>query len=142
MFFDSGAVSNSNERFGSLFTTAQNMIPYLAPAELHQIWQTLESGPCASALSPVERECLALFKAISSQDSRAMAETATQLLEGRVAFSPPTLRYLTVAGMTGYLMQGRKDDAHQLWTRQRAALFGNREPDLLFRLLVAESTSP
>jgi hypothetical protein len=140
MFFECGAVSSSKERFWSLFATAENMIPLLTPAELNQIWQTLESGPCASALSPVERECLALFKAISSRDSRGMAELATQLLESRGALSPPMLKYLTVVGMTGYLMQGRKSDAYRLWTQQRAVLFGNREPDLLFRLLVAEST--
>ena len=69
-----------------------------------------------------------------------MAESATQLLEKRVALSPSTLRYLTAAGMTGYLMQGKKNDAYGLWTRQRAALFGDQGPDLLFRLLVAEST--
>jgi hypothetical protein len=69
-----------------------------------------------------------------------MAESATQLLEGRVAFTPSTLRYLTAAGMTGYLMQGKKADAYGLWTRQRVALFKDQEPDLLFRLLVAEST--
>ena len=140
MFFECGAVSNSNERFGSLFATAENMIPFLTPSELRQIWQVLESGPCASALSPVERECLALFKAISRRDSSGMVEAATQLLGRGMAISPSTLRYLTAAGMTGYLMQGRKGDAYGLWSRHGAALlFGNQGPDLLFRLLVAES---
>jgi hypothetical protein len=70
-----------------------------------------------------------------------MVEAATQLLGRGMAISPSTLRYLTAAGMTGHLMQGRKGDAYGLWSRHRVAMFGDREPDLLFRLLVAESTS-
>jgi hypothetical protein len=39
-------------------------------------------------------------------------------------------------------MQGDREGALKLWFANRAALVGTGEPDLLFRLLIAESMAP
>jgi hypothetical protein len=70
-----------------------------------------------------------------------LADSARVLLEG-AHLNRATIKYLTVSGMLGYLMQGNKEESYRLWSHNNATLLGNEKPDLLFRLLVAESTLP
>jgi len=44
--------------------------------------------------------------------------------------------------MLGSLMQGDRDAAFRLWSANQSTMFGTDQPDLLFRLLVADSTIP
>ena len=50
--------------------------------------------------------------------------------------------FLVASGMAGALMQGNREESLRLWEAYRPSLFGADEPDLLFRLLSADSTMP
>jgi hypothetical protein len=68
-------------------------------------------------------------------------DAAGSLLEQHEDLPPRMVQYLAESAMLGYLMQGKKSEAYQLWTRYKTRMFGDKEPSLLFRLLVAESTA-
>jgi hypothetical protein len=122
-----------------LYRTAMDMIPYLRPQELEGVWEKLESGPCARLLSPPEKNWVALFKAAGKRDGGAMVSGARVLLESGPQIGPEAVRFLIASGMVGSLMQGDKDGALRLWSAYRSRLFGTAQPDLFFRLLVADS---
>ena len=140
MFHESGSVPGQNDRLKCLFYTAENIVPYLTPIELEGIWHALEAGPCAGSLSVLDRQVLNLLKGVSRRDSGAMADSARILLERPDRLGPATMKYVITSGMLGHLMQGKRKESYQLWTRYRPLLAGTGERDLLFRLLVAEST--
>jgi spermidine synthase len=130
---------NRNEYVGSLFATSIRMIPYLAPDELDAIWNSLETGLCNASLSTSIKELVSLFKATGRRDGREMAARTKALLKGSGSMTASTVKYFVATGMLGALSQGDKSAASQLWYEYKRAMFGNSEPDLLFRLLAAES---
>jgi hypothetical protein len=71
-----------------------------------------------------------------------MVSGAKTILENGPQKNLEALRFLVASGMTGSLMQGDREGALKLWFANRAALVGTGEPDLLFRLLIAESMAP
>ncbi len=132
---------NQGERLGIVFNLAVSMTPYLVPSELDSFWKTLESGGCATQITPQERQWYNLFKAVGNRDASRMLDGARTLLAGGGDISPIARKYLLAAGMTGALAQGNKADANQLWTRNRRAVTSG-DADLLFRLLAAEAAGP
>lgn len=123
------------DRLGIVFNLTVAMTPFLTPAELAPFWNTLDSGPCASNMSPQERQWYALFKAVGNRDAVRMLEDAGTLLAAGGDISPIARKYLLTSGMAGALALGKKTEADQLWSRYKTAVFGTGEPDLLFRLL-------
>jgi spermidine synthase len=142
LLYDCKSIPDERERLVSLFTTADNVLPYLTPAELERIWRAPEAGPCAASLSVLDKQFVALFSAIGRRDAAGMADGARMLLAQQEGLSPRIAQYVAASGMLGSLMQGKKDEAYQLWTQYKTRMFGATEPNLLFRLLVAESTAP
>ncbi|MCM0084143.1 hypothetical protein L4X63_21405 [Geomonas sp. Red32] len=141
VFFPAGKITGPRQRLEALFVTAENILPYLTPYELEAIWRRLEPGGAAAGVTPLERECLELFKAIGRRDGAGMATRATALLRYGRGLDGGMVRYVAASGMLGQLMQGNKPEARAIWSQYRPALFGNGKPDLLFRLLSAESSS-
>ncbi len=126
-------------RLESLFDVSVNMIPYLSPSELGQFWKALESAPCASKLTIRERQWINLFKAVGDRDASRMALTARSLLGTINPSLLAAVRYLVAAGMLGSLAEGDRAGAYSLWSKYEAAMPGDDQTDLLFRLLAAES---
>jgi spermidine synthase len=139
IFYECGSGNDENRRFTDLFTTAADMVPYLRPQELAAVWTKLESGPCAQGLSATEKNWIALFKAAGGRDPAAMVSGAKAILETRLPMDRTALKFLVASGMAGALMQGNRGESLRLWAAYRSSLFGTAEPDLLFRLLSAES---
>jgi spermidine synthase len=135
------SVPDSNDRCDILFKAAAITLPNLSQPELETIWQGLESGPCGATFTATDRRYVALFSAIGRRDAPRIADTARELMQSDIVFNPMTARIITTAGMLGYLMQGKKEESFQFWTRYKSTFLDNREPDLLCRLLVAESRS-
>jgi spermidine synthase len=127
------------ENVGSLFATAIRMIPFLSPEELDAVWKSLEGAPCYASLPAPVRETLLLFKATGRRNGREMYLKAKTLLEGSGKMTPGTVRYLAASGMLGAIASGDRTASYQLWSGYKGAMFGNDEPDLLFRMLVAGS---
>ncbi len=142
IFYECSSGTDENRRFTDLFTTAADMVPYLRPQELAAVWAKLESGPCAQGLSVAEKNWIALFKAAGRRDPAAMVSRAKTILDSRRPTDRNALKFLVASGMAGALMQGSRGESLRLWVAYRSSLFGMDEPDLLFRLLSADSTMP
>jgi spermidine synthase len=142
IFYDCRSGIDQDDRFISLFNTAVKMTAHLTPRELAAIWKKLESGGCARSLSPPERNWIALFKAIGKRDAAGMVRAAEIVLEKGQTMPQAMTKYGVASGMLGFLMQGDRAGSLRLWSTYRPEIVGAGEPDLLLRLLVAESTIP
>lgn len=128
------------ERLNTMFILSATMLPYLNPFERDKFWKTLESGKCLKAPSPLETDWLTLFRAISRRGSSEMLAASRKLLEKQQGLSSIEKRYLLAAGMIGAVAQEKRPEAYRLWSRYGTGIFGNSEPDLLFRILIAEAS--
>jgi spermidine synthase len=142
IFYDCRSGIEQNDRFTALFNTAVKMTAHLTPGELAAVWNKLESGGCTRSLSPFERNWIALFKAIGKRDAPSMVWAASTVLEKGQTMPPAMTKYGVVSGMLGCLMQGDRAGSLRLWQTYRSGILGAGEPDLLLRLLIAESTIP
>jgi hypothetical protein len=141
LFYDCNPVRDQNDYIGDLFATSLTMIPYLTPSELEIIWKKLEAGPCATSPSAPIKQLVSLFKAVSSRNAYKMSATSKALLENANNMTPATMKYLVASAMLRSIVQGDYTASRMLWDRYKTAMFGNDEPDLLFRLLAAESVN-
>lgn len=132
--------SGSEERIFSLHkTVAVQMIPFLRPHEMEDVWKGLETGACVRSFTPADRQWITLLKAVGRRDAGAMASTADALLEKGQDLPEGPMEYLVATGMLGNLAQGNKEEALRLWRKHQFKMFGSRPPTLLFRFLVALS---
>ena len=134
----------TSNKFQPLMVSIYNVVvlrmtPYLRPEELERLWSTLESGPCFQRLSPWEQRWIALFKAVGQRDEKAMAEIAQDLLEDERTVGPGLKKYVVAAGMTGNLKQGEQEKSLRMWNEHLRSMYENRQPELVFRILVANS---
>jgi spermidine synthase len=141
LFHECSSAPDPIHRLESLFDVSVNMIPYLSAVELGAVWKKLESGPCTAKLSDQEKRWVALFKAVSNRDASGMTVAARTLLESENNLPLPALKYLVASGMLGSLVQGEKAESYRLWSKYKPFVFADNEPDLLFRLLAAESVA-
>ena len=135
-----GRLLNEQEHLLILFNLSSAMLPYLTKAELEQVWKSLETSASLEAPLPLERRWERLFKAVSRRDSSLMLEEARGLLSDPRDLGPPGQRYLLAAAMLGALAQGDRAEALRLLSRYRTLVSGDKESELLFRLLAAEAT--
>jgi len=142
LFAGTGPVSVKNAILKDLYETGAKMTAYLSPGEMAAVWKKLEAGPGSARMSSEEKDLIALFKAVGMRDAAEMTRAARLVLERRGLEFPQRTRYALAAGMTGLLMQHDRQGAGMLWSRYGPGLFPAGRPDLLFRLLVAESTIP
>jgi hypothetical protein len=68
-----------------------------------------------------------------------MMEEAQTILASGNELSPIARKYLLASGMVGALAQGKRAEANWLWTKYGLSLIATDDPDLLFRMLAAES---
>jgi hypothetical protein len=139
LFYECKPATDKDERLGILFNISVSMIPFLRPQEMDPFWKTLESGKCYSDLSQQEKKWISLLKSTSNRDPQKMAELSKTLLEDSGEMPLGAKKYLIVSGMLGALSQKDSSGSYSLWLKHKSSVFGNNEPDLLFRLLAAES---
>jgi predicted membrane-bound spermidine synthase len=125
-----------------LYNAAINMIPFLRPEELEAVWNKLEAGPCAGSLSVAEKNWMGLFRAVSRRDAKGMVYSAKAILDSRQQMPPVAVEFVVASSMLGSLVQGDQAGGKRLWAAYRPFMFKNDKPDMLFRLLVAETTTP
>jgi spermidine synthase len=131
---------SEDERLVTLFNVAIAMVPYLSSAELEPLWNLIESGEHAKQASPRENQWRNLFKSIGRRDALEMYKNSLSLLQVEQGIVSQAQKFLLAAGMTGALAQGDKNASYRLWQEFNIRTFRGNEPDLLFRLLLAEST--
>ena len=130
---------DEDKRLMALFNLSVAMLPYLTTTELDRVWKSLESGQCLRSQTSLESQWYRMFKAVGRRDVAEMLEGARDLFKNWHQLTSVEQKYLVAAGMLGALAQGNRPEAHRLWSQYKTALFGNSEPDLLFRLLAAEA---
>lgn len=141
IFYECGSVEGPNRRI-FIFNSAKSMAPYLSPNELDSIWKSLESGQCSNSLSATEKNYISFFKEVGNRNAEAMANMAETLLQNEKDITPARLQYLVAAGMLGNISQGNKEESLRLWSFYKSKILNNGNPGFLFRLLVANSSSP
>jgi hypothetical protein len=141
LILDSKGMTNrtEDERLVSQFNVAIAMIPHLSPIELESLWSIMDSGATAYHASPRERMWHNLFKAAGRRDAIGMRIHAQKLLLGERNIAIQARKFLLATAMVGALANGDRTEASRFWLENNSQLFAGKEPDLLFRLLNAES---
>ena len=117
----------------SLLNVARSVNPYLPPEQGVAVWSRFAEAPCFGALLPFQRDWIALFTALAARDAAQSAARAEALLGSQPELNRDAREFLVIAGMAGYLGDGRPRAAKALWDRQEKELHNLGRP--LFRLL-------
>jgi len=118
----------------SLLRVAKLVNQALPAAEAGAFWSRIAAARCVPALHEFQRQWIALFQAVGARNARAMAELAPALLEGTPELHADGREYLLMAGMSGAIAGGRREQALSLWERHAANLSGGAGQPA-FRLL-------
>lgn len=129
----------TNVWFHSLFRVARAINAHLPSGDLKTIWTQFRTAACYRNMTVSQKSWLSLYQAVGSRNPREMAQRAEALLRADQKLGAERLRYLLAAGMTGHLALGQPERSLELWTQYGPRAWGQRPPDLLFRLLVAHS---
>ncbi|HWD23698.1 MAG TPA: hypothetical protein VG591_11280 [Burkholderiales bacterium] len=107
--------------------------PYLAPDDAGAVWREIMARPCFAGLQDFQRRWLALFRAAAARDGARMAEHAAHLLATQPSLGTEAREHLLLAGMSGHLAIGNREEALGLWRSHKEKI---RSPDAAaFRLL-------
>ena len=139
LFGDCKSRPDEDESISSLYMVASAMSAYLNPEELDAVWKRLEAKPCSRSLTKRQRNWLAFFKAVGRRDPKTMEVTAKTLLAQEQDIPQGASRLLVASAMLGSLSQGNQGGSLRLWEEYRSKLFGAEGPNMIFRLLAAES---
>ena len=101
----------------ALYQLSRTFNPLLSQGDAQAVWSRVEHAPCFSSLSAPERQWVDLMKAVGAGDAPAMARLADNLLATTSGLPQGYRQYLLAAGMAGYLSQGRRAEARELWNR-------------------------
>jgi spermidine synthase len=123
--------------FASLVRVVQRSLSELSLDEAEAIFQSIESGRCAPALSRLEREWFDLLHAVGLRDPAGMEAGAKLVLSHQGELSPPAIRYAVAAGMLGAITRGDLAGAREIWSGHGGSIPSSGE--LLLRMLVERS---
>jgi len=124
----------------SLLRVAKLLNPALPPAEAGAVWSRIAGAHCVPGLHEFQRRWIALFQAAGARDARAMAELSAALLDSTPELHGDGREYLLLAGMSGAIAAGRREQALALWERHATELSrGTDQP--AFRLLRCHAQS-
>ena len=126
--------------FHSLYQVARQVMPLLSIADSAALWRRFEQSPCHAALPEVQRQWMALFKAVGTHDATNMAPLAEALLATTHELPSGHRQYLVAAGMAAHLARGDRAAAAALWNRAAGDVAGTT--DLALRLLHAHAVLP
>ena len=140
LFQERGSIHQRDERM-TILTSLARHIPFLRPQEMTAIWKILEAAPGGSMLTGEEQALVRLFKAVGNRDAKAMTLTAGSLLAEARSLPPEALEYSLASGMLGQLTLGNREEAYKLWTAYGYRVIGTDMPQILFRMLAANSAT-
>jgi hypothetical protein len=106
----------------SALRIAKAVNPYLAADDAGAIWLRIARSPCFGDLLELQRNWIALFRAVGARDAARMAEIGTRLLSSERPFGNEAREYLVMAAMTGHLAAREPERALELWRAQEKRL--------------------
>ena len=101
----------------ALYQLSRTFNPMLSSNEARALWARIEQAPCLSSISAEERQWVELMRAVGMRDAPGMARLAERLLAASSDLPSGHRQYLLAAGMAGYLVQGKRIEARELWNR-------------------------
>ncbi len=132
---------DDSERLEVGFMVLVELAARLPVGEMDRLLARLERPECVASLSPRERDCAALVRAIGDRNGHALAVAARHLLAHREDLSGDGLRILVASGMLGSLLEGDRAAACRLWSDLREDVRRAGPLDLQLRLLVSECSA-
>ena len=136
LFFKQGIKTDETERLTAIYNTGAFITPFLTPNELDAIWKYLESGPNAKTLTKVEKDWLALFKAVGHRNAQGMAAAAGELLPNSSKKYPTMFKYLVTAGAIGTSKSRGREALERTWGPFLHELRDKGESRFLLQLLL------
>jgi len=116
----------------SAIRVAKALNPYLSPDDAGAVWQRIVTSPCYAGLEDFQRRWLQLFQAVGARNAPRMAELAASLLGTDQRLVTDAADYLLLAAMTGYIVNGDKAKALEIWGSHSPSVRAERPA---FRLL-------
>ena len=104
--------------------------PHLAPDDAGAIWTRVQASPCYPSLNGLQRDWIALLRAVALRDATRMASGAEELLTTQAGLAIEAREYLLMAAMTGRLAarEPRAGPAPVEGARRARARLGARVP--------------
>ena len=127
------------DRVFVLLEMGLKLVSYLRPNELQLIWQQLNVQQCKTQWTAIESSWLDLVIAIGERDAEKMQTLAEKLLEQDKNTTAARQKYLVAVAMLGNLAQGQKQRALALWDNYGGDLFVDKQPLMMFRMLIENS---
>ena len=124
----------------SLFQVAIVVNPFLSPQDTGAIWKRFETAGCYGSLPQEYKLWIALFKAVGARDGAGMASLSEKLFAQRGNMTTENRRYLLTVAMTGYLAQGKAQDALKFWDSHSPGISRDDKSQLILRLLYAKAS--
>jgi hypothetical protein len=101
----------------ALYQLSRTFNPLLSPNDARAVWERIKRAPCFPTISAAERQWVEMMKSVGARDAPGMARLAEKLLATTDDLPTGHRQYLLAAGMTGYLVQGKRAEARELWNR-------------------------
>jgi hypothetical protein len=136
LLFKKGDKKDEDEMLMAIYNTGSFMTPFLTPKELDVIWKYLESGPNATVLTKLEKDWIALFKAVGRRDAEGMATAAEKLLANSSKKYPNMFKYLVAAGAIGASKSRGGESMERTWGPFLHELRDKGESRFLLQLLL------
>ena len=120
-----------------LFELGMSLNGLLRPAELQEIWHSLETQPCTANLPVVERDWRNRFEAVGNRDLHAMAALAASLL-AQLDEIPEGREFLAAGALRSQRARENSQGPQAPWQRMRSQLVqgGQTKPGLWLLLEV------
>jgi len=139
LFANCGLAPSHGDRVFVLLELGLKLVSYLRPNELHLIWQHLNVQSCKTQWTEIESSWLELVIAVGERNAEKMQVLAEKLLIQDKNTTAARQKYLVAVAMLGNLAQGKKQRALALWDNYGGDLFVDKEPLMMFRMLIENS---
>jgi predicted membrane-bound spermidine synthase len=127
----------------SAYYVAAQTNAVLMAQELGPMWDLIAATPCASALSPPDKQLLALLRAVAVRDVPAVAAQGKALLASDYAFSSPAEQTMAViATLASQVATNQKEDAIALISQRRLSAAPDSAESFALSWLSAMAVEP
>jgi spermidine synthase len=127
-----------HEWLTAVHSVASKTTPFLPPAERAPLWETLRGSPCATTLSPPQREWLQLLEAMGGGDTAAVGEHGLAMLRDPPAeLQGEQVLQALIATAAARIAVSRPGDARELLDAYLPSLQSAGDYTLALRLVDA-----
>ena len=124
----------------SVFQIVQSTTPTLDASQLNQLWQVIDSKPCARRLKQDDAAWLHFLRAVAQRQSPQVAALGKGLLDGSFVFeSQAQLAYAAQATISSEIAQGNVRIARELLAREAGGMVASGTSKWALDLLAGQA---